>query len=258
MNNLKVISNTEFGHWEIDTIVGTVDTSAVLLMLDERKTRKRIIRKIKSRHFKEVNKTLERIMREYGKFAPKIFKSITADNGSEFAHLSEAVPFAKIYYAHPYSSCERRAQRKVLIRSTDSDKAEVDIDYILKLDSSDIHKRVQEYIDKINKPVSESPKKETTVREMLLKFVVPKDVIIDDGENFLSQEEFQKARFVEKELFFLLRAANSKISDTTYCKENGNETVIVTMENGCKYKIDITCDSLLAIANDVCRFMAHK
>lgn len=151
-------------------------------------------------------------------------------------------------------------QRKVLIRSTDSDKAEVDIDYILKLDNSDLYKCIQEYIDKIKKSVSESPKEtiETNVREKLLKFGVPKDVIIDDGENFLSQEEFQKARFVEKELFFLLRAANSKISDTTYCKENGNETVIVTMENGCKYKIDITCDSLLAIANDVCRFMAHK
>ena len=42
-------------------------------------------------------------------------------------------------------------QRKVLIRSTDSDKAEVDIGYILNLDSSNLYKCVQEYIDKIKK-----------------------------------------------------------------------------------------------------------
>lgn len=151
-------------------------------------------------------------------------------------------------------------QRKVLIRSTDSDKAEVDIGYILNLDSSNLYKCVQEYIDKIKKPVSESPKEviETAIHETLLKFGIPKDVIIDDGENFLSQEEFRKTRFVEKDLFFLLRAANSKISDTTYCKENGNETVIVTMENGCKYKIDVTGDSLLAVAQDVINFMIYK
>lgn len=151
-------------------------------------------------------------------------------------------------------------QRKVLIRSTDSDKEEVDIDYILKLDSSNLYKCVQEYIDKIKKPVSESPKEviETTVHEMLLKFGIPKEVIIDDGENFLFQEEFRKTRFVEKDLFFLLRAANSRISDTAYCKENGNETVIVTMENGYKYKIDVTGDSLLAVAQDVINFMIYK
>lgn len=108
----EINNRIDFGHWEIDTIVGTVDTAPVLLTLDERKTRKRIVRKIKSRSCKEVNKALRKIMREYGKSAPKIFKSITADNGSEFAHLSEAVPFAKIYYAHPYSSCERGTNEK--------------------------------------------------------------------------------------------------------------------------------------------------
>lgn len=111
-----------------------------------------------------------------------------------------------------------------------------------------------------DKTDAESQKKiiETAMREALLKSGIPKEGIVDDVEDFRSQEKVLKTRFVEKELFFLLRAANSKISDTTYCKENGNETVIVTMENGCKYNIDITCDSLLAIANDVCWFMAHK
>ncbi len=103
----EISDRITFGHWEIDTIVGTKDTSAVLLTLDERLTRKRIIRKIKSRSAAEVNKALREIMKEYGDLAPQIFKSITADNGSEFAHLSESVKFTKVYYAHPYSSYER-------------------------------------------------------------------------------------------------------------------------------------------------------
>lgn len=67
-----------------------------------------------------------------------------------------------------------------------------------------------------------------------------------------------KALFVEKELYFLLHAANDDVDDTTYCEDNGEEWVLVTMKNGHVYDIDITGDSLMAIANDVCRFMAYK
>lgn len=98
---------TIFGHWEIDTIVGTVDTDPVLLALDERLTRKRIIRKIPSRSAPAVNNALIEIVEEYGESAAKIFKSVTSDNGSEFVALNEALPFADIYYAHPYSPSER-------------------------------------------------------------------------------------------------------------------------------------------------------
>ena len=40
---------------------------------------------------------------------PKIFKSITTDNGSEFADLSnlEQVSKTLVYYAHPYTSCDK-------------------------------------------------------------------------------------------------------------------------------------------------------
>lgn len=98
---------TTFGHWEIDTIVGTVDTSSVLLTLDERQTRDRIIRKIPSRSCEAVNKALHEITEEYGELAPMIFKTITSDNGSEFTRLKEAMPFSDIYYAHPYTLSER-------------------------------------------------------------------------------------------------------------------------------------------------------
>ena len=35
-----------------------------------------------------------------------------ADNGSEFARLQEAVPEAKVYYAHPYAPWERGTNEK--------------------------------------------------------------------------------------------------------------------------------------------------
>ena len=98
---------TTFGHWEIDTIVGTVDTSPVLLTLDERLTRNRSSKKIPSRSCDAVNKALNEITEEYGELAPVIFKTITSDNGSEFTHLKEVMTFSDIYYAHAYSPSER-------------------------------------------------------------------------------------------------------------------------------------------------------
>lgn len=67
-----------------------------------------------------------------------------------------------------------------------------------------------------------------------------------------------KALFVEKELYFLLHTANDDVDDTTYCKDNGEEWVLVTMKNGHVYDIDITGDSLLAVAQDVINFMIYK
>ena len=39
----------------------------------------------------------------------EVFKTITTDNGSEFADLSELEKMADtlVYYAHPYTSCDR-------------------------------------------------------------------------------------------------------------------------------------------------------
>ena len=52
---------------------------------------------------------MEVLREEYGdKFFSKVFKSITADNGSEFSRLSELEAYGvSIYFAHPYSSWER-------------------------------------------------------------------------------------------------------------------------------------------------------
>lgn len=102
----------EFGHWEIDTVVGTKNKGSVLLTLDERLTRKRIIVKIKSRTSEAVTKGISSIYNSFGTNADIIFKSITSDNGSEFTKLAETLPSVDIYYAHPYSSGERGTNEK--------------------------------------------------------------------------------------------------------------------------------------------------
>ena len=102
----------EFAHWEIDTVVGVKESAPVFLTLDERVTRQRIIVKIPSRSALAVNDGMRKIIQQYDDLAPKIFKSITSDNGREFASLKDVIPFADIYYAHPYSSFERGTNEK--------------------------------------------------------------------------------------------------------------------------------------------------
>lgn len=67
-----------------------------------------------------------------------------------------------------------------------------------------------------------------------------------------------KALFVEKELYFLLHAANDNVDDTTYCEDDGEEWVLVTMKNGHVYDIGIMGDNLLAVAKDVISVMMYK
>ena len=101
----SVEDREEFGHWEIDTVIGKSEADEVLLTLDERKTRKRYIMRLPAKKAQCVIKALEILKEQYGDKFAQVFKSITADNGSEFAELSSIeVP---VYFAHPYSSWER-------------------------------------------------------------------------------------------------------------------------------------------------------
>ncbi len=103
----------EFGHWEMDTVKGTKTQKSCLLVLTERKTRMEIIRKMSSCSSESVVIELKRIRETWGSMFSMVFKSITVDNGSEFADyngmllLSGFVEKLKIYYCHPYSSSER-------------------------------------------------------------------------------------------------------------------------------------------------------
>jgi IS30 family transposase len=106
----------EFGHWEMDLVVGPQGGSGTaLLTIVERKTRYLITRKLPDKTQDSVHKALRSIEQEFGTVIfRKIFKTITVDNGSEFLDLDtlEKSSFSKkartkIYYAHPYSSWER-------------------------------------------------------------------------------------------------------------------------------------------------------
>ena len=97
----SINNRLEIGHFEIDTVILRKEKGNCLLTLTDRKSRFEIIRLIPDKTSKSVNKALEEILKKY-----KI-KSITADNGLEFARLYEVFDYEKIYYAHPYSSYER-------------------------------------------------------------------------------------------------------------------------------------------------------
>ena len=98
-----------FGHWEIDTITGKKSGDSAILTLTERKTRYELLFVLDAKDSNAVNKALLELKNCYGGHVSKIFRTITADNGSEFSGLSETLRQLEIevYYTHPYSSWER-------------------------------------------------------------------------------------------------------------------------------------------------------
>lgn len=126
----------EFGHWEIDTVVGLRKAGEVLLTLDERRTRKRYITKIASKTSQAVKAGLDRIVKCFGSKSSSVFKSITADNGSEFSSLAADLKGkVNVYFAHPYSPGERGTNEKQnsLVRSIPKGKDIAKVsDYAIK------------------------------------------------------------------------------------------------------------------------------
>lgn len=100
---------TEFGHWEIDTVLGYKNEGEpVVLTLVERMTRNALWIKARNRTAEAINEALSDVLKSFGNRCSEVFKSITGDNGSEFAGLSnqESVGI-EVYFTHPYSSWER-------------------------------------------------------------------------------------------------------------------------------------------------------
>lgn len=107
--SLSINNRDEFGHWEIDLVIGKQHKSSVLLTLTERRTRMEIITKLPDKTNESVKKALLAIKKDCGINFNKIFKSITCDNGSEFS-FDESFKKklgSELFYAHPYSSFER-------------------------------------------------------------------------------------------------------------------------------------------------------
>ncbi|MBB5887980.1 IS30 family transposase [Lactovum miscens] len=83
----------EFGNYEIDTVLLTKAKEECLLTLTERKTRSELIRLIPDKSAQSVNMELKIIQQTI------TFKSLTSDNGREFACLREAVT-CSVHYCH--------------------------------------------------------------------------------------------------------------------------------------------------------------
>ena len=99
----------EFGHWEIDTVVGRrAGGGAAVLTLVEKRTRYFMALPLARRSAAAVEQALSGLYEEYGSCFGEVFKSVTSDNGTEFSELSRLEAWgASVYFAHPYSSCER-------------------------------------------------------------------------------------------------------------------------------------------------------
>lgn len=144
----EILDRVTFGHWEMDCVEGKKRTKETLLVLSERLTRQEIIIKMRDKTAASVVAALNRLERKYGKRFPKIFRSITVDNGSEFQNCTgmEASIFGGgkkkrtvVYYCHPYSAYERGTNeninkmiRRFLPKGTDFRK--VSVDYIRRVE----------------------------------------------------------------------------------------------------------------------------
>lgn len=81
----------------------------VLLTLSERMSREFLIIRIPDRISASVMQAFQMLQKQYSEHWNDIFKTITTDNSSEFADLTnlEQVSKTLIYYAHPYTSCDK-------------------------------------------------------------------------------------------------------------------------------------------------------
>lgn len=109
INNRKT-----FGHWEMDCVEGKKKRGKVLLCLTERKSRYEIIIPLANKTSNCVIRALNGIERKYGSSFYRIFRTITVDNGVEFADCEKLEKSCRksgrrttLYYCHPYSAYER-------------------------------------------------------------------------------------------------------------------------------------------------------
>ena len=100
---------TEFGHWEIDTVIGKKDEGEpCVLTLVEHITRMCIWVKARNHTAEAITEALNKVMSYFAEQKDQVFKTITGDNCSEFAGLSLLEDGElQVYFTQPYSSWEQ-------------------------------------------------------------------------------------------------------------------------------------------------------
>ena len=99
-----VETRRQVGHWEIDTVVGA-NTKDCVVTLVERKTGYAFVGKLADRSMHEMSRRVRMLVQR----ASHRFKTITADNGTEFHDYpsTEVATGIRFYFATPYHSWER-------------------------------------------------------------------------------------------------------------------------------------------------------
>jgi transposase, IS30 family len=96
-----VENRDEVGHWEIDTVIGK-DHSGALVTIVERATRFTVCMRVMKKTAEEIARATNTLLKPL----KGLVRSITADNGKEFAYheqIAKALD-CKFYFAHPYAS----------------------------------------------------------------------------------------------------------------------------------------------------------
>ena len=99
-----VEEKNRIGDWEIDLIIGTGQSGAIVSMVD-RASKLTILEKISGKSAQEVTQALIKRLSSFTNYV----HTLTSDNGKEFANhqqVSEALG-SKFYFAKPYHSWER-------------------------------------------------------------------------------------------------------------------------------------------------------
>lgn len=100
----SVETRRHIGHWEIDTVHGRGSKHCIVTLV-ERKTGYVMIGILNDKTTASLNKKTKMLIRR----SPTLFKTITADNGTEFHQYKkiEVASKVKFYFANPYHSWER-------------------------------------------------------------------------------------------------------------------------------------------------------
>ena len=114
----EINNRVAYGHWEVDTVYSgqCCKSKTALLVLTERKTLEQYYISIADRSLASVINAFDDLEKHMGLEAfQKKFKTMTADNGSEFGdgtQIERSISISeqtrtKVYFCHPYSSFER-------------------------------------------------------------------------------------------------------------------------------------------------------
>jgi len=105
----EVSQRNTFGHWESDTVLGKKKKGEpAVFTIVERLTGCYLSIRTGEKTCQGIADAMRVLHKRFGSKFGEVFRTITTDNGNEFAAFSEFEALGtKVYFAHPYSAWER-------------------------------------------------------------------------------------------------------------------------------------------------------